>query len=275
MTYERTAARLGRQVFGALLAAFLVCALAVAHASEKKGIGLGNRNDPSRIEALNVSWYYNWSPYPTEGAPANKFVPMVWGGSRLDEHMKAVQRSGKPPIVLLINEPDNVNQANMSVDEVARIWPTLAALGEKVSSPTPAGSMGPWLERFDKIGRARNLKYDFIAIHLYTAPDPKRLLDRLDEVYARYKMPIWITEFAVADHKADESHPNRYTDEETLAFMKAVLPELERRSFVQRYAWFGAGEGGKEQVKTSRLFNKDGSMTPLGKFYASFGSTKH
>jgi len=37
-----------------------------------------------------------------------------------------------------------------------------------------------------------------------------------------------------------------------------------------RYAWFGAGDDIAEELRTSRLFEKDGTLTPLGRYYADF-----
>ena len=67
---------------------------------------------------------------------------------------------------------------------------------------------------------------------------------------------------------------NRYSEDAVLQFMKEVLPELERRPYVIRYAWFGAGEGMSEELRTSRLFEADGSLTRLGRFYADFDAKR-
>ena len=87
-------------------------------------------------------------------------------------------------------------------------------------------------------------------------------------------MPIWLTEFGVADWDTApwirKSTVNRYSEDAVLQFMKEVLPELEKRPYVMRYAWFGAGDGIGEELRTSRLFEKDGTLTPLGRYYADF-----
>jgi hypothetical protein len=50
--------------------------------------------------------------------------------------------------------------------------------------------------------------------------------------------------------------------------MKNILPELEKRDYIIRYAWYGAGN--TEAVQTSRLFEKDGTLSELGCYYAYF-----
>lgn len=258
-----------RLIIAILLSWFVVLQ---AVASDKKGIGLADLHAADRVAALNVAWYYTWSPNQIEGAPRDKFVPMIWGGHRFQEQASALRARGKVPVLLAINEPDGVKQANMSVDEVARLWPELSVLAEKIGSPATVNPTGPWAERFHQLKQQRGLKVDLMAIHLYGPPDPAKFLNRVDEVYRKFGMPIWITEFAVADWSAMQSGVNRYSQEQVLEFMKQVLPELEKRHFVVRYAWFGAGKGGGEPLSASQLFDRDGKLTALGRYYAEFGN---
>ena len=51
-----------------------------------------------------------------------------------------------------------------------------------------------------------------------------------------------------------------------LEFMQQVLPELDRRDYIVRYAWFH--DYSSNQLWTSALFNDEGELTPLGAFYA-------
>jgi hypothetical protein len=263
--------RINRRTLVLIVLAAL-CAVNLAWASEKKGICLAELQMPERIETLNVAWYYTWQPQPVEGIPAEKFVPMVWGGYRLEKHIHAIRSQGKVPVLLAINEPNKTDQANMSVEEVIRIWPTISELTDRISTPATAGVLNSWFDKFYRMARARGLKMDFMAVHLYGPPDAAKFLKKIDSVYQKYHMPIWITEFAVADWEATDKGTNRYDEDQVLSFMKAVLPELEKRPYVVRYAWFGAGRRSVsfEPVRTSRLFEKDGTLTPLGRYYAEF-----
>jgi hypothetical protein len=242
-------------------------------ASDKKGVGLIDLRADDRIKALNVAWYYTWKPLPIEGVAAEKFVPMIWGGPHLEKQLSVLKARGPVPVLLGFNEPDRVDQANMSVQKAILSWPQLVLLAGRLGSPAPAGVLGPWFDRFHRRTQEKGLKMDFMAVHLYVPPDPKKFLAKIDAVYEKYRLPIWITEFAVADWSAkDKPGSNRYSEEEVLAFMKSVLPELEKRQYVERYAWFGAGNHSltHEQVRTSRLFEKDGTLTPLGQYYSQF-----
>jgi len=249
--------------------------IATAWCSDKKGVGLADLHAPERIKALNVAWYYTWQPLPIEGAPEDKFVPMLRsrGGRVLQEQISYFRGKGKIPLLLALNEPDRRKGDNMSVEKVVRVWPEISALADVLSSPAPAGVLGSWFNKFSRLANKHGLKYDFMAIHRYSPPDPEDFLEKIDAVYEKYGMPIWITEFAVADWSAkDQPGANHYSEEEVLVFMQAVLPELEKRPFIIRYAWFGAGKYSlkHEQLRTSRLFEKDGSLTPLGEYYSKF-----
>lgn len=257
-----------------ILSVGLVELSGAVQASDKKGVGVWEPYAREHLAALHVAWYYTWAPRPVEGAPAAEFVPMIWGGSTLSAQLKALPKH--VPVLLAINEPDEEKQANMSLERVVRLWPRLSQRADQISTPAAEHAMGSWISRFLQIAQRRRLKMSFMAVHLYGGTDPQRFLARLDAIHARFGMPIWLTEFGVADWDAApwrrQSTVNRYSEEAVLQFMKEVLPELERRPYVIRYAWFGAGEGVGEELRTSRLFESDGTLTPLGRFYADFDS---
>ena len=265
-----------RVSLGVVIACCVSAASVESWASDKKGVGVWEPHAAEHLAELNVSWYYTWKPRPVAGAPAAEFVPMIWGGSQVTTQLRALPRD--VPVLLAINEPDEKKQAHMSVESVARLWPTLARRADWISSPAAEKAMGPWIDHFLQIAHRRRLKVNFMAVHLYGGTDSKRFLARLDAIHERYRMPIWLTEFGVADWDTTpwrrKSTVNRYSEDAVLQFMKEVLPELERRPYVIRYAWFGAGEGMSEELRTSRLFEADGSLTRLGRFYADFDAKR-
>lgn len=242
--------------------------------SRKKGAALSLwRKDKSlRMNALNVSWYYTWDVEALPGEVAAEFVPMYNGmitawNSPSKQH-EILSSRPRVPILLGMNEPDRKGprQAVTPPPEARKIWPQLMRYADRIGTPAPADALGPWLDDFMA---SPSPKIDFLAMHTYTIPDPKILLYRLGTLHQKYPhLPIWITEFGVMG----DNISNRYTEEQTLKYMQAVLPELEKLPYVARYAWFGSGDRIKEQAKTNRLFDiNSGRLTLLGQFYSEFG----
>ena len=92
------------------------------------------------------------------------------------------------------------------------------------------------------------------------------LLQRLENVHREFGRPLWITEFAVGDWEAKSVAENRHSPKAVARFMQEALPALEAASFVDRYAWFSAGQQSRA-LGTSALFDKQGNLTPLGEVY--------
>jgi Glycosyl hydrolase catalytic core len=65
-------------------------------------------------------------------------------------------------------------------------------------------------------------------------------------------------------------HVMQYSCSEVLAFMKQVVPWLEKQEFVAGYSWFSFMSNVSAGT-TSSLFHDETSdeLTPLGQFYAS------
>jgi hypothetical protein len=277
MTTQSTPKRLSRwRVLAAVMFLFLAFAPldpSIA-GSVKKGIGLSKCSSThealTRAEQLHPSWYYNWSPIPSFSSDHPiRFVPMIWGkGKKFPDHLAAVQGAD---FLLTFNEPDHGTKQYLSVDEVAEVWPRLRAAAERLSSPAAGRPLGPWMKEFHLRAQSEKLEYEFVAVHWYGKPDPKRFLRFLRRVNEAYGKPLWITEFAVADwESAKKGRKNRFTPAITMKFMREVLPELEKLDYVERYAWFGIPCRYKEAIANSMFFASDGTLTELGRLYASF-----
>jgi hypothetical protein len=261
--------------------------------SRKKGVGVASLVSQAsyRVQSMNPAWYYTWGAKGISGVQNVEFVPMVWGGenniqTQIDE-VKALG-PGRQPVVLGPNEPDNVDQSNMSVSQVLQYWSEITDLAALTVAPAPVHPLDPWITEFMQQVTAQ-LRPNYFAVHAYPGADgtdvPSSILQvaadflsEIDQVYETYGLPIWITEFAVADWNATESVPNIYSPADVLVFMKAVLPELESRPHVARYAWFGAGPAVATipALGPSALFDPSDNMkapgvTPLGEYYAQFG----
>ena len=260
--------------------------------SRKKGVGVARKAAQAayRVQSLTPAWYYTWAADGVDGVEDVAFVPMVWGGAwdqMVQTQVDGVRDlgPGKRPVVLGFNEPEGAKQANMTVDRALQWWPEVSDLAALTVAPAPVHPFDPWPTEFFQRAAELGLRYDYLAMHMYPGGDAQlglqtpdqaaaALLDTADQFHAAYGKPVWITEFALADWGAKVVGHNRYTPDDALAFMEAVLPGLESRPHVARYAWFGAGPLAATSLPLgpSALFDLDGAMTPLGEYYARFGA---
>ena len=225
----------------------------------KKGavISTSDPNCALKISSLCPTWYYTWGPSAVDALSTVPFTPMCWGANSL-------AKVAPSPVLLGFNEPDGAAQSNLTVEQALSLWPRVVALGDRVGSPATAGNAskpGSWLETF----MASGPKVDFVCVHWYAPPNADSFLAQMDAIYMKYKLPIWVTEFAPADWAG--KYPGGYPVDQVKAFMKAACAGLESRTYVERYAWKTRATD-DVHMGTSGLFNSDGSLTELGIMYS-------
>lgn len=235
----------------------------------KRGIG-GNF---ARKEELGLSWFYTWGVSDLESTSID-YVPMCWSGC--DEAL--VQRIVDKPFithVLAFNEPDGKDQANLSPQQAVERYARILKTGLRVGSPAcTEGRWKTWLDEFMKGCREREYRVDFIAIHWYDwgnwiptkNPSPTdqqidqmvaRFKKDIDDCYAKYGLPIWITEF--------NANKNRLTDVQ-IRFLEKAIPMLEAHPHVERYAYFQPFGGNGN-------FLENGELTKVARAYGAVPST--
>ncbi|MDF7825374.1 glycosyl hydrolase [Pontiellaceae bacterium B12227] len=239
--------------------------------SKKKGYGTVPGRDPQwaeKLDRLNAKWFYSWGEKAPEKIPPGiEFVPMKWGKwGCTAEKMSAIKAAGHKTL-LGFNEPDQKKQANMSVEKAIELWPLLMDTGLRLGSPAGVHPDGEWMEAFMAEVKKRGYRVDFITMHSYMGKHSKHFLSKVEKIHKLYKKPIWITEFAVADWSASKDKPNKFSPDDVLKFMEKTLPALEKMDQVERYAWFS---GENPPLKPSSLFEQDGTLSRLGRMYASF-----
>jgi hypothetical protein len=110
-----------------------------------------------RVESLLPYWNYNWGREGIDAQPDDiEFLPMQWGGATdsatlqqlLDEQVVPHISTGLVRHVLGFNQPDQADQANMSVERAIELWPQLEALGLPLVSPSCANPHGAWMEQY-------------------------------------------------------------------------------------------------------------------------------
>ena len=271
-------------------------------ANPKKGFvydlkinGVTNTQFNQQMQSLNLGWYYTWGLTGSPGLNL-KFTPMCWGAP---DAAKLNQIPTGSTELLAFNEPDGNNQgaqSNMSIAQIVQLWPQLRATGLRLGSiaaytsplatsfteppgpPTP-GRLPPaqgslTTSYFDALWTAlsqANMTPDFIALHWYAPPDAAGFLKWIDDIYAKYNKPIWITEMCPADWNAGKpGQPafERYTVTEIQQFMQQVVSGMYARPYVERFSW-KTRPTSDINLGNGALIANDGSLTPLGQFYAT------
>lgn len=250
--------------------------------SAKRGIAY-DLADPNDLAALapGVSWWYAWGLRPNAGVPtdfrsryAMDFHPMLWNGNFDSAEVQAYLLA-HPDIryLLLLNEPNLTDQANLTPAQAAALWPRYESIAERtgvklvgpaITWGTMPGFSDPvvWLDAFYNAYRAangsRDPRIDYLAFHWYDYGLGAQL-DRL----RKYGKPLWVTEFANWHSQADGAQID------TVAKQKAQMSEMvatcESRTDVFRYAWF-TGRWAADPHHTS-LLGASGELTELGRHY--------
>ena len=247
---------------------------------KKKGVIFSNKYSASwatKFNLLNPAWHYSWSHEMPLNYPENvEYVPMLWGKNSVNDeiinYLKNLYDTDRIKYVLTFNEPDLDGQSNMTVSEAIEIWKKIETIGAPIGSPVTSSPSSEWFSNFMNQAKQNNLKVDFITVHIYDISSVENFTKKIDEIFNIYTKPIWITEFALRDSNADANNTNKYTSEDVLIFMQDLLPELEKRSHVFRYAWFDVSSDNVnyEKLRTSDLITENNELTDVGTFYSNY-----
>ncbi len=232
----------------------------------KKGIA-GNPGN----SWLNVNWWYDWN---------------IDQSSTSDlEYVAIRQNQGWPPLnqnwqalgintLLGYNEPDQANQANLSVSNAISSWGDLLATGLRVGAPAVSdGGPASWLFPFMQQANADGLRVDFVPIHYYQANNPanpaacaSQMYNFLLNVYNNTHRPIWVTEWNNGANWTDNNPWPVPTYAQQQACVAAMVSMLESTPFVERYAFYNWVEDPRSLVTSSN------TVTPAGVTYSNMVS---
>jgi len=249
---------------------------APAAISSKKGVGTwqfaGNK---AAMKDVGASWYYTWaSNDDVASAPSGvEFVPMIRAKADVTDGRLAEAKRDGSGTLLGFNEPDMTEQANMSVQDALAAWPRLEKTGMRLGSPAVAwggDQPGQWLDRFMTGAKEKGLRVDFITLHWYgsdfSAAAVGQFLGYVDAVHRRYGKPIWVTEYGLINWSGS---PKYATGGQLAAFITGTTAGMEKRSYVERYAWFGLPA--INDSKEFGLYTDGDSPTEAGKAYRAAG----
>ena len=262
----------------------------------KKGVSVARYDDGTEKSAkllkdLGISWYYNWGSSDFADNIDAEFVPMVWGVQNMDARTLSKIRDGydegKYKHLLTFNEPDVYSpgvSSGISVQRALDLWPYFEELGIPLSSPAPTNYATGWLDEFMEGVKERNYRVDFIALHCYQnfadENAVSELREQLIEIYEKYQLPIWITEFAAIDIWVWGGHTGNpdCTLDTAKKYTQDVTDMLESLGFVERYAWFidNTNSPGEERAKEAQftyLYDNDDTLSETGEVYKKQIST--
>lgn len=253
--------------------------------SQKRGLAYGFHSYED-IDALGseISWWYNWSEAPEETVSENysaynyEFVPMTWNSNFNEEKLRDfLSKHPETKYLLAFNEPNFLEQANMTPSQVAAIWPTI----EKIANDYNLEIVGPavnfcgncvtenntnytspfeYLDDFFEI--CENCKVDHIAVHVYMNTIEATSWF-IGEFKNRYNKPIWVTEFA-----GWEDNDVITASDNQINYMISAVDYFESESSVFRYSWFiGRTNNGYDSYPYIDILENKGTLTPLGEAY--------
>lgn len=170
------------------------------------------------------------------------YVPMVWGYNEgWKERVREVDKPNNK-YILGFNEPNHQGQSNLTPAEAAAAWHVVeqAANGSKIVSPAAApcgahcnGNTIEWFDEFFSIlcenETTSPCRVDYLATHHYSC-NPAATMKHLKDLYDRYGLKIWLTEFACPK--------SEYDMEQLEAYMKPLLDMLEDADYVFRLVCF-------------------------------------
>lgn len=212
----------------------------------------------AKVSSTRAHWHYSEASNRSIKEPANiDFVPMIKDTADMSaddfEKIEKMQDAGELRHIIAFNHPDSANKANLTVSEAINLWPQLEQFGVPISSPLCADAEGPWIEDFMAEAALAGLRVDYVSVMWYDEFDIEGFLSMVERVYNKYNKPVWITRFSLVNARLSQ-----VTD-----FLETVLPELDSRDYVYRYAW----ESGEVNTPTA-FWDPEGNLTTRGQYYA-------
>ncbi|HVX94654.1 MAG TPA: glycoside hydrolase family protein [Polyangia bacterium] len=237
----------------------------------KRGIAWPGASATNAQLETGLSWWYDWTPSYTASADGVVFAPMIWGTKDLPAAKAEAAIKDGAQFLLGFNEPNHMEQANLSASTAASLWPQMEEIAAKkglaLVSPAvnycgddrtktgPCQNTNPVDYLRDFFQHCRGCRVDYVAVHWYNC-DGASLKSYLAQ-FKQFNRPIWVTELACA-----------YGGDATTAgqekYMREAVPILEADPDVFRYAWFSA-----DSLPAAKLLDATGAPTPLGLTYLS------
>ena len=256
--------------------------------SSKRGV-CTNFRIPEMPQFLGsgVTWCYNWGHSPLSDdrwamLQSNGMVclPMVWNAGFSQNNIATFKAKDPDADYLLgYNEPNLTDQANMTPQQAAAVWPDFVAaaksLGLKIVGPavnygTLSGYNDPvkWYDEFLACPGVSIDDIDAIALHCYM-PNGQAVKSLMIRKFVKYGKPIWLTEFENGEAQNEASQ---------IGFCQETVTYLEADPHVERYAWFMDNTGSNNRaphfplITMPEMGGRESYLTDLGKTYVGLSS---
>ncbi len=208
------------------------------------------------LATVGYSWYYNWAPTPSCPNQSVPFVPMVKSGFKT---LPSGLAGGPNQCLLTFNEPD---AAGLPIERALGLWPQLERTGRQLSSPavTDTARGANWLAGFMGGAEMNGYRVDFIAAHWYgDCSKPTSLVSYLNQLHAKYELPVWLTEFCCYNGSLAAN----------TRFAQRVGPLLAALPYLQRVGWF-CNRSIPPGYRHSGLVDSSGALTSVGTAYRAW-----
>ncbi len=251
----------------------------------KRGIAYGYHNEED-FQAISgtLSWWYNWAVTPESSVAGifesynMDFVPMAWNGYFNETNLRNFY-AGHPGAKFLLgfNEPNLIEQANMTPSEAAAEWPRLEAIADDYGLEL-VGPAVNWCGNCVSEGgvtfnnpyqyldsffvACQDCRVDYIAVHCYMCY-PGALIDFL-EGFKKYGKKIWLTEFACWEQSSNSLEMQK-------SLMIGALDYLDNDTMIYRYSWF-IGRSGLNTPPFDIFESEPGKLSELGELYVSYNA---
>jgi hypothetical protein len=239
--------------------------------SAKKGFAPGQPDFNRTITSVNLtksSWFYHWGTSTAEDVTDYEFVPMKWNAkSFTDARWKEILDVKNATHVLGFNEPQSVDQGNMSTEEQLLYWPKMMESGLRLGSPAPT-NMALFYDFMTKCDEL-NYRVDFVALHDYGEGTALSFYNFCKTVHDRTGRPIWVTEFSWGGSWTNSTP----TYPQISQRINEIIEKYDTEGIIERYCIFNFDENvnraGNPQNRsifyTPAIPNY--TFTPLGEVY--------
>lgn len=249
--------------------------------SYKKGVGRNwGVGTPEELQALGVSWAYNWYVAPELFAQDDfEYVPMIRAGENHFDFIAQMARTYPGRYWLIWNEPDYQFSDNLKAVDAAREYHFLRPL-IKGADPTAKLIVGgvyfsaglQWLTDFRNEYHKLFNEYPEVEgwhAHLYKGRTDynKDEWRSIVNSWPRWMeenggiVEFWLTEFGCLN-----------SDVTARTIMNDQVAWLETLPWLTRYAWFATRSYGEGCTScTGSLIRLGGGLNDLGDLYASIG----